>query len=399
LPTRYAYGSDDTPVAETDTALGNQLASVDFSSLLVQEASTSAEFSNLTNFQFDDPAEVRNGRIQLLQSAFVGEGEDTTNFTASGSQFSGGEAGVIAGPSFSDITLTFRPDYLVPNNSAEIYIRAQQNRSSISDPTPATVNVIFDGQTVQGGGDIIIGPRQPNISWKQFNIDSNQGDVGPTSHTVTVEFSNPQDNNEQFIDVIAFVDRRRKLFASTPPNTLNKSGGFLDGPRLFTFFTFDFDQATARQDFQTGTLDFDFNDTSNDQQIEVQRGATRESFTRQETGDFDLGTKDSVATTRAILSGFESGAQQATPRFGYLGQSIDSYELIGDTNQPTTDDINEVLTRGIIPPNTATGLTFREAGLLDGNSNLLTRHILAEFDVLQDQRVASSETTTINETE
>jgi hypothetical protein len=57
------------------------------------------------------------------------------------------------------------------------------------------------------------------------------------------------------------------------------------------------------------------------------------------------------------------------------------------------------LTRAVIAPNTATGSTFSEAGLLDGNSNLLTRHILAEFDVLQDQRIASSETTSINETE
>jgi hypothetical protein len=99
------------------------------------------------------------------------------------------------------------------------------------------------------------------------------------------------------------------------------------------------------------------------------------------------------------LSRFDNGAQSATPRFGYLGQSVSAYELLTEIDQPTTDDINETLTRAVIDQNTVTGSTFREAGLLDSSSNLLTRHILAEFDVLQDQRVASSETTTINETE
>jgi hypothetical protein len=399
LPTRYAYGSDDTPVSETDTALGNQVTSVDATSLFVQEASTTAEFTNITDIPFNQPADIENNQIVLLQSAFVGEGEDTTGFTESGSQFSGGEAGVIAGPSFTDITLTFDIDYFVPNSSAEIYIRSQQGRSSTSDPTPTTVNVLFDGQTVQAGSDIIIGPTQPDISWEQFDIDSNQGDVARGNHTVTVEFNRPQDNNQQFIDVIAFVDTRRKLFGATPDNTLNTPGGFLDGPQLFTVFDVEFDQATARRDFRTGTLDFDFNDTSNFQRVEVSRGAVRRRFSNQETADFDLGAESPRATAGARLSGFENGPRQATPRFGYLGQSIDSYELISDTNQPTTDDINEALTRAVIPPNTATGSTFREAGLLDGNGNLLTRHILAEFDVLQDQRVASSETTTINETE
>jgi hypothetical protein len=398
LPKRYAYGSDNTPVAETDTALGNQVISVNFAEEIAQEADTSAEFSSISAIPATTPIGISNGTVELLQSTFVAEGEASTNTTTSGSIFSDGAAGRIVDAASGDITLTFNIDYTVPNNNAEIYIRAKQARDSINDPSPATVNIVFDG--IEAAGSQIVGPLDPDIEWRQFDIDSNNGDVTPGSHTVRIEFDAPFDNGAQDFDVLAFVDNRFKTFGSAPDNTLNTSGGFLDGPALFPdLATVTFDQVNTRQDFQTGTLDTSFNDTSGNQFIQVARGSTTRRFDNQETASYSLNTKDNTATTTLGLSRFDNGSQSATPRFNYLGQFVSVYQLLTEIDQPTTDDINEILTRGVIAPNTATGSTFREAGLLDSNSNLLTRHILAEFDVLQDQRVASSETTTINETE
>jgi hypothetical protein len=398
LPKRYAYGSDNTPVAETDTALGNQVISVNFAEEIAQEADTSAEFSSISTISAKTPIDITNGTVKLRQSTFVAEGEASTNTTTSGSIFSDGAAGRIVDAASGDITLTFNIDYTVPNSNAEIYIRAKQARDSVNDPSPATVNIVFDG--IEAAGSQVVGPLDPDIEWRQFDIDSNNGDVTPGSHTVRIEFDAPFDNGAQDFDVLAFVDNRFKTFGSAPDNTLNTSGGFLDGPALFPdLSTVTFDQASTRQDFQTGTLDTSFNDTSGKQFIQVARGSTTRRFDNEETASYSFNTKDNTATTTLGLSRFDNGAQSATPRFNYLGQSVSAYELLTEIDQPTTDDINEILTRAVIAPNTVTGSTFREAGLLDGNSNLLTRHILAEFDVLQDQRVASSETTTINETE
>jgi len=52
----------------------------------------------------------------------------------------------------------------------------------------------------------------------------------------------------------------------------------------------------------------------------------------------------------------------------------------------------------VIAPGTITGETVREAGLKSG-STLLTRHVVAEFEVLAEQRLASAETTTFTGTE
>jgi hypothetical protein len=401
LPKRYAYGSDDTPVATTDTALSNQVASVGIKEELAQEADASGEFSNISPTPAaTTPLEINNGSISLLQSGFVAEGEASTSDTVSKSIFSDGTAGRIVDAGSGDMTLTFNVDYRIPQNNAEIYLRAQEERSSLSGPDTVTVNIRLDGIIVRGGNDTIPGPLAPDVEWVKFDLDNDNGDIAPGSHTVSIELVRSRGNGPLNIDLIAVVDNRFTTFGSTPDNTLNTSGGFLDGPALFPDLeTITFDQANARQDFQTGTLNTVFNDNTGNQFIQVKRGSTTRRFDNQQTANFDLGSTGDTATTTLGLSRFDNGAQSATPRFNYLGQSVSEYDLIANIDQPKTDDINEILTRSVIAPNTATGSTFREAGLLDSNSNLLTRHILAEFDVLQDQRVASSETTTINETE
>ena len=68
--------------------------------------------------------------------------------------------------------------------------------------------------------------------------------------------------------------------------------------------------------------------------------------------------------------------------------------MFANPDATVTDGISETLTRAIVPPNTTgiVGETVREAGL-KSNGTLLTRHVLADFTLLADQRLASSEIT------
>jgi hypothetical protein len=71
---------------------------------------------------------------------------------------------------------------------------------------------------------------------------------------------------------------------------------------------------------------------------------------------------------------------------------VNSWALNANPDAVLTDNIGEALSRAVVSPGTITGETVREAGLKSG-STLLTRHEVASFDVLQDQRIASAETT------
>jgi len=68
--------------------------------------------------------------------------------------------------------------------------------------------------------------------------------------------------------------------------------------------------------------------------------------------------------------------------------------LFANPDAVLSDNIGATVTRAVVPSNTSgiVGNTVREAGL-KSSGTLLTRHILADFDLLSGQRLSSSETT------
>jgi len=73
---------------------------------------------------------------------------------------------------------------------------------------------------------------------------------------------------------------------------------------------------------------------------------------------------------------------------------VSAWALDANVDAVLTDNIGETVARAVVPPNTSgiVGTTVQEAGL-KSSGTLLTRHVLAEFNLLADQRLASSETT------
>jgi len=222
------------------------------------------------------------------------------------------------------------------------------------------------------------------------------GDL-PAGEPVTVRAENTSVSGGGFeIDVIALVDNE---YTYNFDNDNGGNDGFLDGPQLYPdFLDISLTTAETRRNVTEARFASSWNDTSEDQFVELSNdGNNFTRITNSDSGSVTFASPESGVDANIRLSRFGSRTT-ATPQTGFNGQRIDSWQLFANPDAVLPDDINEAVSRGVVPPNTITGETIREAGLLSG-STLLTRHVLAEFDVLADQRLASSETTTFTGTE
>ena len=381
LPNAYAYGSDGTAVSESDTALGNEVVEVPLDEIEIQSANTNSDWQSITNIADTEPVEIAFGELRLLQTAFVTEGEDAGGSVFTDTAYSDGSAGGIVDVGSGDLTFTFSTDYTI--NNPQIIVRGEREDGS---GDLSLCNLLFDDQTVLSDG--FVAPS--SLEWDVFDVDAEP--LLPGTHTITIELSTAFDR-AQIFDLIGFIDGSR-YNPSSFDNTVNQDNGYLDDPALFpNSQTVDFETATFRKNIREGRFKSAWNDVSNNQYIQV----NGERFNNTETAsfEFDSGTEEFDTTIRLSRFPVDTDPQEATPRFGYNSQAISLWELFVDPDEPRTDDIGKTLARGVVQPDTITGETLREAGLKSDNT-LLTRHELAEFEVLAGQRISSSESTTFS---
>jgi len=381
LPTDYGYGSDDTAVAETDTALGTEVTTVPLDEIAVQSADTNSDWSGITSFGATDPLTVQNGQLELAQTGFFAEVEDFANSgtTQSNSNASGGQEQFYAVGSDS---FTFDLDYTIPEGEVVWSFRYRVP----SGVTSAEITFTIDGQevaTVPSG----IFDGDTSLSWFPSFGWSN-GDLTPGSHTAGFDLGTT--GEDIIIDAIAVVDDRT---SRTFDNSVD-SNQALSGPELYpTSRVAALDSVSLRQAADEVTFTSTWNDTSGGQYIEVSNdgGNNYERFNNTTSGTATFASNTKQLQANLNLARYSTGST-TTPTNGDAGQTVDLWDLATVPEAVRSDDINETVARAIVSSNTINGSTIREAGLKNG-STLLTRHILAEFTVLQDQRLASSETT------
>jgi hypothetical protein len=181
--------------------------------------------------------------------------------------------------------------------------------------------------------------------------------------------------------------------SATFDDSVNSPGGYLDGPELYSDLSeVAFEPTTTRRELTSATARQTWNDTSNAQFIELSNdgGSTFLRTNNNDTATGQFANPSNEVIVRVGISRF--GQSGATPLQGANGQEVSVHDLRADVDAITPEDIGQTLTRAVIPPDTITGDTIREAGIkFDGN--LLTHHVLAEFDVLAGQRISSSEIT------
>lgn len=301
---------------------------------VVQEASTTSEFNNIVSFGAADPAEVASDEIHLLQTAFTQEGESGTSsgtLTNSQADYSDGEA-----EGFNDggsLEWTFTPEYDIQEFA--IYYR---NEATGTSSVPS-VTWFIDGEEIGSTNSIT------SLGWDEvYNIigESKPTLSGGEQHTVRAEGETGSFSETRLIDVIAPLDDR---FTYTFEKDNGGSSGFLDGPELFPqSFNVEFSQESTTWNITEGTLATTFDDTSNEQSIQL----------RLDSGTYfpNDGTEDNTETItttfgsegsnviqgRATLSRFGSRTT-ATPQTGFNSQSLQSWEIEFDgDDKPVIND-------------------------------------------------------------
>jgi hypothetical protein len=398
IPDEYGYGSDGTTVAESDTALGNELVRVGLKEITIQEADTDSEWNSITSLAADTPLEVTGGALDTTQVAFVAEAEALSGsfliFTAD--RFSDGDVAAFES-SGQFFTLDFSVSHTIPASAVGVYLRIETE-----DPGPGPeIDCSLNGDTWTPIGDQT---TFGNVGWEDVANNTfggtstySGGDLTPGSYTLEVE-AQTNSTSEHWFDVAAVVDTRFVPGPGSVDNTVNQAQGYLDGPNLFPDQTVtSLSTAVTRRLVDEARFDSVWNDITNNQYVELANdGSTFTRFNNADSGTATFAAQEENVDTNVALSNYPQGTnpQTATPRFGYNGQAIDTWNLFATIEAVATDDIGESLTRAIVAPDTITGSTVREAGLF-GDGTLLTRHELAAFDVLAGQRIASSETTRI----
>jgi hypothetical protein len=382
LPVDYAYGSDGALPSESDTALGNLLTTTPLDEVLAQSADTSSEWNSITDVgtKTDSPIAVVNGELLLAQSGFFGE---TETFGSDGIIFSEAEASngqarqyATGGDSFS-----FDLEYTIPEDDVGWAMRYRIPSGS----TSAEITLQIDNQTVES---ILAGIFDGRNTYQWYNSGFwSNGDLNAGNHTVGYELG--ANGDDIIIDcIIAYDQRTNRTF----DNTVD-ANGYLSGPELYPINESQAIFAATTQRFMSGArIAQTWNNTSNDQQIQLTNTETNNTFTADNsqtlTATFAQDTQEVTSSVRLSRYGSRT---TATPTTGYLGQAIDMHELFGDIRSITADDIGVLIAQAIVDAGVVTNETIREAGQKASDGTLLTHTLTSEFKVLTNQSVLSSE--------
>ena len=396
LPNAYAYGDDGTAVSETDSSLGNELVEVSLEEVLIQ--SEVGAFSNLVP---DAPLGTRaNGSFETTQINYVEvptSSDGNTTPISDDRYVDGTGRSLQETGDFIEVDIPVSVD--IPSGNVGLQFRdhsAEDNPNITSDGAPpfdVTINGTLVADFTSGGGGFVLG-------WTDILQTLGTGTVPPdvsAGDTITIRIeatgSPPSGEFWNYVpDVISLYDDR---FESelTFDNTVDTAGGNLDGPELYPeAVTQSFTTATTRRNVTEARFDLTANNVSNNFYVELANdGSTFTRINNSATGSVTFASPERDVDT-TVQIGRYGGPRNDTPRFGYLGQSIESWELFANPDAVVSDNIGETLARAVVAPDTIVGETIREAGLKSDNT-LLTRHEIAEFNVASGTRISSAETT------
>jgi hypothetical protein len=232
-----------SPVTVTTPSVNNTTTGTQ-----AQEASTTAEFSDILTVADDEPLAITNDEVQLLQSSFTQEGESGTSsntLTNSDGSYSDGEA-----EGFNDggsLEWTFTNDYEIP--TFEIYYRNDATGSDVPRVTwSIDVNSTGTFEEIGSTNQIL------SLSWDGVydTTGADKPSIPAGTHTIKAEGETGTFAESRFIDVIAPLD---DTFSYTFDNDNGGSSGYLDGPELFPDqFETRFTLATTSYNVTDGTL-------------------------------------------------------------------------------------------------------------------------------------------------
>lgn len=400
LSATYAYGSDDTSPTESDTGLGSQVYTTDLSEIRVQRASTDGTFDSLTSFSDSDPFVIQNDRVELAQASFTTESNNLTRsgtVIASDIEFSNDEAEQIEGNTSDSLELSFSLDYTIPASDVGVWVRLTTGLPGSGSGTGPGLLVTLNSDTWKPVSD---NAGFNGVNWRDLANDPagtsetySGGDLTPGSYTLKIQGSGSSGDG-QSIDVVSPLDNRLTwTFDSDTTNT----GERVEGPELYPQQqTVSFDTASTRRDTDTARFTSTWNDTSNNQYVELANDGTNFTrFNNASSGSATFASEESGIDSNLAFSRFGTDANK-TPTTGREGQYISDWNLFAGIVGIISDGIGEVNVRGIVQNSDLTvGDILREAAQLDTNGDALTRSVFADTEIESDTNdLISSETVT-----
>lgn len=314
---------------------------------IVQEPSTTAEFQAVSDIAATDPVDLSGDAVVLLQTAFHADGWDDITDSSGATVFEGsdesgagdpenGQAAEIGDSTSEFVEYEFTTSHTIPEAEVGVHLRRRYRGAD----GPA-FSISLNGTTLDS---FPTGTISTSYSWRDAAQDPvtgggwDQGDLQPGTHTIRVDIDTT-DTDNLLVDRAVLADNTFSYNFDNSP-TWTGTANALDGPELYPVF------AVVFNDFQTPfvigagelTVDMDNTDGSQRIQISIDRGQTYEpdDGTEDNTSNVDVDFAEIGDTIRARvrLSRHEaSGQQDVTPRDGYSGQQINSYELAADIDR------------------------------------------------------------------
>jgi len=304
------------------------------------------------------------------------------------------DSSVSGGPDFAewDFTVT----HTIPSARFGVAVRVDADDTNSAPGHEWTLE--HANGTTYGIDNALSGAIGSNLRWDQigdgfYNLVGYQGpDLTPGDYTLVCDVTDSGGTTDAalYVDVVAPYDNDESL---TFDNDNGGSGGYLDGPEKYPEIERSLATASTRRNVTESSFTLSANDVSNNFYVELANdGSTFTRVNNSETGSVSFAGPDRGVDANIGLGRYSATSTQ-TPLNGNDFQQIDTWELTADVDAILTDNIGETVSRAVVPPNTSgiVGNTVREAGL-KSSGTLLTRHVLAEFDLLTGQRLASSET-------
>jgi hypothetical protein len=388
IPNLYAFGTNQTQPAESDTSLTNQAQSENLNRTQFQQIDTAAEFENaIPPIADDSPLTVDqvNNEVTLNPVTYLTEAENLDSSNRQGAIFNStatlsNDQGININDSNDFVEFSFTLNQDVPAEKLFVGTYAEL------DNWDGDVSYFFDGdldRTVSRSG--VTGNNL--VEGSNASINSSKLEAG-TTHTFSARTTDSR-GGDHIVDMIFAFDERSQ-FNITSPSASAFNGNTYDGPELFpdsipvSFANFD-----SRRILTETELFQSWNNTDNNAAVTLNLGSQSKTVnnpTRNQNGNIRetlTVSQSNASRTGSIditLSRFNNtNTSGTTPRLGDGAQRVNFHTVNGNPDAVIRSNIGEATVRSGFDSGSLQGNTLRESGQKAGG-DLLTHSIFADVE-------------------